>query len=264
MPPSTSHYYKNHSFEPTAEELDYDFIAPSFVDIHCHGGNGNYFSENAPIALAAHRVAGTGTQIATLMSTPLATLHSQVQTLKSEVGIAGIHLEGPYLAHQYCGAHSPEYLRIPDLAEIRELIAVGEGHIAMMTIAPELPNAIEAIEFLVNNGVVAAIGHSNANAKVTKEAIAAGATVVTHINNAMAKIGSSDSLLEVALDSNLYLELILDGHHVADEDARHIASQAPERIIVITDAMSAAGAPDGSYFIGDLPVDVVDSVAALS
>lgn len=242
----------------------FEFITPAFVDLHCHGGGGKYFSEDARTARSLHRASGTGTQLASLVTAPLKTLHSQIEALKELSDIYGIHLEGPYLAHSYCGAHSPQYLRNPDLGEIRDLLAVGEGHILMMTIAPELPGAIAVIEYLVENGVIAAIGHSAANATETRDAIRAGASVVTHINNAMAKVGSPNSLLEVALESNLYLELILDGHHVSESDAKFIAEQAPERIILVTDAMSAAGAPDGKYLIGELEVNVENSVARLS
>jgi N-acetylglucosamine-6-phosphate deacetylase len=193
----------------------------------------------------------------------LKTIREQILSLKNQ-DIFGIHLEGPYISKKYCGAHDPELLRTPDIAEIKELIAVGEGAIKMVTIAPELPGAIPVIDFLTSNGIVVAIGHSDAKASNTLAAINAGATVVTHFNNAMAKLGSSDSLSEIALKNDLFLELILDGHHVKSADVFSILSKAPNRIVAVTDAMSAAGYSDGQFKIGGLDVTVSNSVAKLS
>ena len=117
---------------------------------------------------------------------------------------------------------------------------------------------------MTSSGVVVAIGHSDAKAADTLSAIKAGATVVTHFNNAMAKLGAADSLSEIALSNDLFLELILDGHHVNNADVFSILSQAPNRIVAVTDAMSAAGCSDGEYKIGELDVTVTDSIAKLS
>ena len=172
--------------------------------------------------------------------------------------------QGPYISKKYCGAHDPAVLRTPDIAEIKELLAVGEGSIKLVTIAPELSGAIPVIEFLTSNEVVVAVGHSDAMASDALSAIKAGATVVTHFNNAMAKLGATDSLSEVALQNELFLELILDGHHVKNADVFSILSKAPNRIVAVTDAMSAAGCSDGQYKIGELDVTVTDSIAKLS
>jgi N-acetylglucosamine-6-phosphate deacetylase len=134
----------------------------------------------------------------------------------------------------------------------------------MITIAPELDGAIDAISWLNSQGVIVAIGHSAANSEATQNAIDAGAKVVTHFNNAMAKLGSTNSLQEVALKSDLYLELIYDGRHVSSQDALFIINSAKGRVLSVTDAMSAAGEPDGSYAIGNLGVDVRDGIATLS
>ena len=242
---------------------EFDYIVPGFIDIHCHGGGGKYFSDSAETAITTHKSAGTRIQIASLVTQELETLKAQIESLKDQE-VFGIHLEGPYISKKYCGAHDPELLRTPDIAEIRELIAIGEGSIKMVTIAPELPGAIQVIEYLTSSGVVVAIGHSDAKAADTVAAIDTGATVVTHFNNAMAKIGAADSLSEIALSNDLFLELILDGHHVNNVDVFSILSQAPNRIVAVTDAMSAAGCSDGEYKIGDLDVTVTDSIAKLS
>ena len=260
---SAKYSFINGLFAQGDANSEYDYIVPGFIDIHCHGGGGKYFSDGADIAIATHKNAGTRIQIASLVTQDLKTIREQILSLKNQ-NIFGIHLEGPYISKKYCGAHDPELLRTPDIAEIKELIAISEGAIKMVTIAPELPGAIPVIDFLTSNGVVVAIGHSDAKASNTLAAINAGATVVTHFNNAMAKLGTSDSLSEIALKNDLFLELILDGHHVKNADVFSILSKAPNRIVAVTDAMSAAGCSDGQFKIGTLDVTVSNSVAKLS
>lgn len=242
---------------------EFDFLVPAFVDIHCHGGGGKYFSENAEIARETHFKNGTKTQIASLVTADIDTLIKQIEYLKSKE-LFGIHLEGPYLSTKFCGAHDPKLLKAPEISELERLIGAGGGAIKMVTIAPELPNAIEAIKYLVSQNVIVAIGHSDASADDTLQAISAGTKVVTHFNNAMSKIPNKGSLSEAALDSDLFLELIEDGHHVSKADSLAIIESAPNRIIAVTDAMSAAGATDGDYTIGNLDVTVREGVAKLN
>lgn len=260
---SAKYSFINGLFAQGDTNSHYDYIVPGFIDIHCHGGGGKYFSDGVTTAIATHKSAGTRVQIASLVTQDLETLKTQILTLKDQ-DIFGIHLEGPYISKKYCGAHDPELLRTPDIAEIKELLAVGEGSVKMITIAPELPGAIPIIDHLVSNGVIVAIGHSDANAADTKAAIKAGASVVTHFNNAMAKLGATDSLSEIALQDELFLELILDGHHVKSADVLSILCEAPNRIVAVTDAMSAAGCSDGQFKIGALDVTVSNSIAKLS
>lgn len=260
---SAKYSFINGTFAKGEKNAEFDFLVPGFIDIHCHGGGGKYFSEDAPTAITAHRVAGTRVQIASLVTADIQTLISQIQYLKSQ-DIFGIHLEGPYLSPKYFGAHDPALLRKPTISEIEDLLAAGEGAIKFMTIAPELPGGIEAIDYLNKQGVITAIGHSDAKAEDTKSAIAVGAKVVTHFNNAMAKLGEPDSLSQIALESEIYLEQIQDGQHVSYTDTVTIVKKASDRIIAITDAMSAAGCADGNYKIGSLPVTVENKVAKLT
>ena len=262
MSPTAKQSYVGGSLLEGSINSDFDFIVPAFIDIHCHGGGGKYFSEDAQIARYIHAKNGTKFQLASLVTQDLDTLINQISMLKS-ADIFGIHLEGPYLSKRYCGAHDPALLRTPNLDEIKRLIEVGSGMIKMITIAPELPNAIKVIEYLVENKIVVAIGHSDANSKETRDAISAGASVVTHFNNGMAKIPTKDSLSEATLNSNLYLELIADGIHVTSENLLQIMNMAHDRIIAVTDAMSAAGCADGDYSIGNLEVTVTNKVAKL-
>ena len=253
----------NGLFTQGDDKSEYDFIVPGFIDLHCHGGGGKYFSEDYRTAALTHNNAGTRVQIASLVTQEVSTLKSQIEYLK-DADIFGIHLEGPYLSNKYCGAHDPNLLKSPSLGEVKELLAIGEGSIKIMTIAPELPGAIEVMQYLSDQGIIVAIGHSAANYQDANDAIKAGAKLVTHFNNAMAKLGEKYSLSEAALDSEIYLELIQDGHHVSKSDSLSILSKAPSRIVAVTDAMSAAGYVDGQYQIGNLPVTVENKVARLS
>ena len=179
--------------------------------------------------------------------------------------LAGIHLEGPYLSHAKCGAHAPELLRAPHLDEVKSLIEWGQGTIAMVTIAPELEGALDSIAWLASQGIIAAIGHSDADADTARAAIDAGAKVVTHFTNAMAQmVGGQSMATEVLDDSDISLELINDGTHVPIDVIEVLKKKALDRTILVTDAMSAAGGNDGKYLIGNLEVEVKDSIARLA
>ena len=247
-------------------------LIPGFVDIHCHGGGGFYFSDSDPSkieqAIDTHHSHGTTTLVASLVTAPLDVLKTQIQRLVSfaEAGkIIGIHLEGPYLARARCGAHDPSLLRDPKGDEIKELLSVGKGYVKMVTIAPELNGAIDSIKYLVAHGVKVAIGHSAADFDTALRGVEAGATLVTHFPNAVSKLNDEGhTLADLAMmDTRLCLEMILDGHHVSSEVAKRIYRAAPDRLALITDAMCAAGNSDGHYLIGQLPVTVKNSVARL-
>lgn len=247
-------------------------LIPGFIDIHCHGGGGNYFSskmdQEIESVINTHRAHGTTTIFASLVTEPLDLLKNQIRHLvpfAQRGGIAGIHLEGPYLASGRCGAHDPTLLRTPLISEFEELTSVGQGFIKMVTIAPELENAIDAIRYLVANGIIAAIGHSAADYDSALRGVDAGASVITHFPNAVSKLDDSgQTLAQLALrDPRLTLELILDGHHVSNETVKRICDVASKRVALVTDAMCAAGSSDGHYKIGALPVTVKDSVARL-
>ncbi len=249
-------------------------IVPGFVDQHCHGGGGNSFvtTDGAEAYRAAHTHLrhGTTTIVASLVSATLEDLAAQIRTLSPLVDqgvIAGIHLEGPWLSKLYCGAHDKALLRTPDRAEIGELLALGGGRIVMVTIAPELPGGLEAIEQIVRAGAIAAVGHTDAGYDMTCAAVAAGARVATHLTNTMRPLhhrdpGAIDALME---DPRVTVELIADGTHVHPAVLRLVfAGASPSRISLITDAMSAAAGADGHYLLGKLGVDVVDGVARLT
>jgi N-acetylglucosamine-6-phosphate deacetylase len=168
------------------------------------------------------------------------------------------------LSHAKCGAHDPQLLLNPDLAEIKELLQVADGAISMITIAPELPGAIDAITHLTAAGVTVALGHTDGDFGNAAAGTNAGGTVITHFMNAMDKVLHERSFASfVIADERLTVELILDGHHVSFKTAKEIYAAVGNRLIFVTDAMAAAGATDGNYTIGKLPVTVKDSVARL-
>ena len=261
----------NSGVHPAPDQIIDGTVIPGFVDIHCHGGGGKYFSALTPgeihSVIETHRGHGTTSLIASLVTEPIEVLTAQIERLKPFVEsghIAGIHLEGPYLSHARCGAHDPALLVHPELSEIRELLAVADGALSMITIAPELPGAIAAITHLTAAGITVALGHTDGDFGNAAAGTNAGATVITHFMNAMDK-GLNDSSFAsfVIADERLTVELILDGHHVPYKTAKEIYAAIGNRLIFVTDAMAAAGGTDGNYTIGKMPVIVKDSVARL-
>jgi N-acetylglucosamine-6-phosphate deacetylase len=203
-----------------------------------------------------------------LVSESIDDLKAQIQRLipfYNRGEIVGIHLEGPYLSHARCGAHEPSLLIDPTLPQVKELIDVGQGSIKMITIAPELKGAQEAISYLASVGVFPAIGHTEGNFQDAAAATDNGASIVTHFLNAMNKENTAGSIANFILDDpRLTVELIVDGHHQTFEKVRELFEAIGPRIIMVSDAMAAAGNGDGSYTIGALPVEVKDSVARLT
>ena len=247
-------------------------IEAKYVDLHCHGGAGFYFSDpnprNIQSAIDFHKRHGTSQLLASLVTEKVDDLEIQIRRLVpfyNSGAISGIHLEGPYLARARCGAHNPNLLRSPTIPEIQRLLDVGEGAIKMITVAPELDHALEAISFLSNNNIIAAIGHSDGGYDDALKAVDAGAALVTHFSNGMSKLKDGKETFATALlyETSIPLELIMDGNHVSKEDVIVIAEVAGDRMVFVTDAMAAAGQPDGEYLIGDLDVVVKDGVARL-
>lgn len=242
------------------------------IDLHCHGGGGFYFSDPNPLnieaAITFHKNNGTSDLLASLVTTSIPKLKSQIRQLIpffNSGSIAGIHLEGPYVSQIRCGAHNPLLVKSPTIKELIELIDAGNGAIKMITFAPELDGALEAITFAAKNEIITAIGHSDGGYDDALKAEDAGAALVTHFSNGMSKLKDGEKTFATALlyETSIPLELIMDGHHVSPEDIASIASVAGNRIVFVTDAIAAAGQPDGEYLIGDLDVVVKDGVARL-
>ncbi len=188
-----------HDFGGTADEDLSGWTVPGFVDTHCHGGGGGDYTDGDPesalVARAFHLRGGTTTTFASLVSAEIDVLCERIHTLRPLVGdghFAGIHLEGPFLSPAKRGAHDPALLQNPDPASVEQLLAAGDGAIAMITMAPELPGAEAAMARFRAAGVTVAFGHSDADAMITEQALTEGATVVTHLFNAMRPIHHRD------------------------------------------------------------------------
>jgi N-acetylglucosamine-6-phosphate deacetylase len=256
-----------------AEDVGDDVIVPGFVDLHCHGGGGHTFTTGDPgqarEVAAFHLRHGTTTILASLVSSPYRLMRDATAAyapLVAEQVVAGVHFEGPYLSAVRCGAQNPEFLREPSVAELDALIELGGGAIRSVTIAPELPGALDAITFLVQRGVVAAVGHTDATYEQTLAGVAAGARLGTHLCNGMRPPHHREPGPVIALlgAAPAVCELIADGVHLHPGMLAFAARSAgPDRTALITDAMDAAGVADGSYHLGGQQVVVKDRVARL-
>jgi N-acetylglucosamine-6-phosphate deacetylase len=260
---------------PAGEHLDLAgaHVVPGFVDMHCHGGGGGSFTsadpDEAHTAIETHRRHGTTSLVASLVSaTPdvIADQLAALQDLVTDGDLVGTHLEGPFIAEARCGAHDPAVLREPDPAVVESLLDAGHGTIRMVTLAPELTGGIKAVRALVESGVIAAIGHTDAVGEQVRAAVDAGATVATHLFNGMRPLhhrepGPVGVLLD---DERVSVELICDLVHVHPDVLRLAARHAGRsRTVLVTDAMSATDVADGRYRLGNLDVDVAGGVATL-
>jgi len=248
------------------------WLVPGFVDIHNHGGGGASFSGSAEDVLTAvdtHLTHGTTTLVASTVTDDMDVLVKQaglLSELAEQGDLAGIHFEGPFISPCRKGAHSEELLRDPDPAEVRKLLDAARGKAKMLTLATELPGGIDSVRLLAEHGVIAAIGHTDASYEQTVAAIDAGATVATHLFNAMPQIGhrAPGPITALLEDDRVTVELIDDGTHLhpaALQLAFHHAGAG--RVAFITDAMDAAGFGDGRYVLGPLEVEVSEGVARL-
>ncbi|MER6445709.1 N-acetylglucosamine-6-phosphate deacetylase [Streptomyces venezuelae] len=254
-------------------DLTGHWIVPGFVDMHNHGGGGASFTsgtaEDVLQGVRTHREHGTTTLVASTVTGDLDELARRaalLAELTQQGEIAGVHFEGPFINPCRKGAHKEDLLRDPDPAEVRKLIDAAHGAARMFTLATELPGGLDSVRLLAEHGVIAAIGHTDATYEQTRAAIDAGATVATHLFNAMPPLahrepGPIAALLE---DERITVELINDGTHLhpaALELAFHHAGA--HRVALITDAMDAAGFGDGTYHLGPLEVEVRHGVARL-
>lgn len=247
------------------------WVTPGFIDLHGHGGGGeDYATGNLEVALAAHRAHGTTRSIVSLVANPVDVLVEQLARLAtvadSDPRLLGSHLEGPFLAPARRGAHAAEMLITPDAQTVDRLLAAAAGTLRQVTIAPELPGALDAIRRFVDAGVVVAVGHTDADAATARAAFDAGATVLTHAFNAMPGIHhrAPGPIVAAFDDPRVSLELVLDGHHVDPAVAAIAFASAPGRVALITDAMAAAAARDGGYRLGALDVEVRAGVATVA
>ena len=265
-------------------------LIPGLIDLHNYGALGADFAnpEHGQVSDALdylHR-AGTTTLLASLVTAEPAEMLRAAEILAefAEDGqIAGIHAEGPFLSEARCGAQDPRYLRDPDPEFVDELISASRGQLRTMTYAPELPGSEELIEQLVALGVVPSLGHTNASAQVTATSLKfareqlqnAGVDgftekpTVTHLFNGMPQLhhrepGPVAACLEEAARGNAYLELIADDVHLSPETVRLVFNLiGGQRVVLVSDSMSATGLSDGQYSLGPAQVTVSDGQARL-
>lgn len=248
-------------------------LTPGLIDIHNHGGAGSSYGDSAEAIRTARRLHlehGTTRQLLSLVTASPEVLISQIQLAAAEIRrdptILGIHLEGPFLARDYCGAHDPALLRDPDPDLVEQLLDAADGTLREVTMAPERAHFAESARLLRDAGVVVAVGHTAATFEQTRAAIDAGATLLTHAFNGMPGVHhrAPGPVFAFVEESGSWLEVINDGAHVRPEMIRMLCGLAPERVALVSDAMAATGVGDGEYRLGDLDVVVEAGVARLT
>jgi len=252
-------------------------LAPGFIDIHMHGGAGLDVMRASPSDLprlgrflTTHGVTGYfPTTVAAPLDATCAALERLADAIEGwdrnhnlvHARPLGIHLEGPFLSHKRRGVHPPEYLIAPTLEIFDRLWHAARGHVRMLTMAPEISGAMEVIAEAARRNVCVSIGHSDAEMPVAQQAVKAGARHATHTFNAMRPLDHRDPGIvgEVLSDDGLSADLIVDGIHVAPAVVKlFLQAKGHERAVLITDAISATGMPDGRYQLGPIEVDVKD------
>lgn len=249
-----------------------DFLTPGYMDVHAHGAWEHSFDDGIDgirVARAYHLLHGTTRQVLSLITNPLDVMQENLRNVKQIMSnrpdILGSHLEGPFLALSRKGAHDPKCLVDPTPEHVEGLLEAADGSLRQITLAPERQHGIEAIKRFVAAGVIPAVGHCDADYDLAREAFNNGATLMTHVFNAMNGIhhrepGPIPAALE---DSRVTIELINDGFHVDNPVLRMIIGAARHRIAFVTDAMAATGCADGAYKLGALDVTVKDGHARL-
>jgi N-acetylglucosamine-6-phosphate deacetylase len=251
-------------------------LVPSYVDIHIHGCAGHDVMEATPVALNAIGAflasRGVGAYFPTTVTSPKDETIRSLAGLAAEIGREsdvvhrgatplGIHLEGPFLSHRKRGVHTDALLETPSVELFDRFWQAAEGKICLMTIAPELPGAAELIAHATALGVRCSMGHSDAMVCEAEAGFVAGARSATHTFNAMRSMDHREpGLAAYVLDKrSLFAEIICDGIHVDPLMVRlYFKAKDKDRIILVTDGMSATGMPDGTYMLGDMEVEVRD------
>lgn len=249
-------------------------IVPALIDIHTHGANGSDFNlanlEEMRKIMKFYQSRGVGSVLPTVMTDEDEIMKKQLSLIKELAKdfteIKGIHLEGPFLSEEYCGAMPPRLLQKASFEKFQEYQEASGGLIKLVTVAPEVPGAIEYIQKVTAAGVVVSLGHSGADYETTMKAIAAGAKSFTHTLNAMKHLNQhAPNIAGAAYLSDNYTEVICDGRHVNPDVVRFLLKvKGLNKIIGITDSMMAAGLGDGRFKLGQNDVTVIDGDARMT
>ncbi|MFB1051699.1 N-acetylglucosamine-6-phosphate deacetylase [Paraliobacillus sp. JSM ZJ581] len=271
---------KNKSIENKDYEIidaENNLLIPGMVDLHIHGANGYDMMDGTEQSiLEVSRVCaltGCTSFLATTVTSSMDDLMTMIRNVKKVIGkesgarIAGIHLEGPYLNVKRKGMQNEAYLRHPNIEEMKEILHEAGDLIKMVTIAPELPGALEMVRFLNDQSIIVAIAHSDATYEEAKQAFAIGASHVTHCFNGMRPIHHRDPGLVIAAfeESHVSLQAIVDNVHLHPAIVRLMHQvKGPKGVALITDALQAMNLGDGTYMFGGQKVTVTDNVARLA
>ncbi len=247
---------------------DAAWIVPGYIDTHVHGGGGAQCNTSDPDEIASvaafHARHGTTALLATTVAAPVRELEAALRAVE-RAGVLGAHLEGPFISRAWPGAMDPDVFLDPDPVVLERLLAA--GGVRMVTLAPELPGALALVRALARAGVVASLGHTDASYAQARAAVDAGARSVTHLFNAMRPLHHrAPGILGAALELDaLSCELTCDGVHV-DPAALRLAVRAKgvAGVRLVTDAIEAAGLPDGGYRLGSASVTVTEGRAVLT
>jgi N-acetylglucosamine-6-phosphate deacetylase len=258
-----------------AVDLEGAWLVPGFVDVHCHGGGGaSVYSgafDDVVTATRTHLATGTTSMLASVAAMEFERMLAATAAIADAIeagavpNVVGIHLEGPFLSPARRGAQTAAALRDPDQGLLDRLLEAGRSHVRTMTIAPELPGAVELIR--ANSGRVRfSLGHTDASAEVFRAGVDAGARLATHLFNAMPPLlHRAPGAVGAALaDERVFVELVSDGQHVEDTVLRvALTAVGPERLMLITDSSPAAGLGDGEYRFADRHIAVDGGVARI-
>lgn len=250
------------------------YILPALVDIHTHGANGYDFNtadlDGMKKILDFYIAHGVGTVLPTVMTDSDEHIIRQVSLIcelaKDYPEVKGINLEGPFLSREYCGAMPPACLQKPSVDKFMTYQKAANGFIKLVTVAPELPDAIPFISEVSDMGVAVSLGHSAADGQTVAKAIEAGAKSFTHWGNAMSQLDRHDlNMAGSAMLSKNFCEVICDGKHVQREVLKLLVrTKGVDKVIGITDSIMATGLPDGIYSLAGYEVRVVDGDARLT
>jgi N-acetylglucosamine-6-phosphate deacetylase len=268
------------SIEAGEANTDETVLTSSFLDVHIHGAVSHDVMETSASGFAEMEqflaTRGVGHYLPTTVTAPIDETLRAMERIAEHIESAderggegratpiGIHLEGPFLSHTKRGVHHAPDLQKPDIGLFDRFQEAARGHIRLLTVAPEVPGALELIAYVTARGVRASMGHTNALASEAHAAIAAGASSATHTFNAMRAMDHREPgvVTVVLTNEETFAELICDGIHVAPEMVKLFAKcKSPDKVILVTDGMSAAGMPDGTFRLGNFDVQVKDGHA---